>query len=185
MAILVVGLIVFIGMHALPWHTGLRTQVVNKLGANTYRALFSVVAVTGLILIIVGKARADFHSLWIPPSWGRLVALPLMFIALILLPAANMPNNIKRVVRHPMLIGIIIWAGAHLLANGDLASLLLFGSFAVYSVIAIISGNHRGKNANLPVVPFGKDILVVVIGTVAFAVLLFAHPYLFGVAVIH
>jgi len=63
MAILVVGLIVFIGMHALPWHTGLRTQVVNKLGANTYRALFSVVAVAGLVLIIVGKARADFQSI--------------------------------------------------------------------------------------------------------------------------
>ena len=185
MAILVAGLVVFIGIHALPWHGSLRTQLVDKLGFNQYRALFSLVALVGLILIIVGKVRADFHSLWVPPSWGRLAALPLMFVALILLTAANMPSNIKRVLRHPMLAGVIVWACAHLLANGDVASLLLFGGFALYSVVAIISGNQRGKNANLPVVPVGKDILAVVFGTIAFCAILFAHPYLFGVAVIN
>ena len=185
MALLVLGLILFLGIHALPWQQSLRQQVINKFGFNAYRGLFSLVALLGLILIIVGKAKADFEPLWMPPTWGRTAALPLMFVALILLPAANMPlSNIKRIVRHPMLVGILLWSCAHLLANGDLASVLLFGGFGLYSVIDIISANGRQQNTDQPRAPITKDIMVIAAGVIAFTVLLFAHPYLFGVPIL-
>jgi len=184
MSILILGLVLFFGIHILPWQQGLRATLANRLGPRAYPALFSLIALIGLILIIIGKARAEFSALYTPPTWGRSLAIPLMFIALVLVPAANFPNNIKRLVRHPMLIGIIIWSMAHLLANGDVASFILFASFGVYSVIGIISANQRGKNANLAKVPIIKDVIALTIGIIVFSLLLFLHPYLFDVPVI-
>lgn len=184
MAILIAGLVLFLGIHTLPWLPSAHQSLQQKFGNKAFRGIFSLIAMVGFILIIVGKAKAEFHSLWVPPAWGRMAAVPLIYLAFILLPAANMPCNIKRWVRHPMLIGVILWGGAHLLANGDLASALLFGSFVVYSLIDIVSANARGKNKDLPVLPPKKDIVVVAAGTTAFIALLFLHPYLFGVPVI-
>lgn len=184
MALLIAGLVIFISIHLLPWRQDLRDKVINKIGTVGYRGLFSLFALTGLILIIVGKAQAQFHHLWIPPSWGRTAALPLMLAALILVPAANLPNNIKRLVRHPMLVGIILWACAHLLANGDLASVILFAAFGVYGLLAIISANKRGKNVNLPKVAITKDVVTLAIGFIVFGVLLWVHPHLFGPSVV-
>jgi uncharacterized membrane protein len=184
MAVLILGLVLFFGIHVLPWQAGLRESLIQRAGVKGYRGLFSVLALIGLVLIIIGKAQADYQHLWAPPSWGRTAALPLMFAALLLVPAANFPNNIKRLVRHPMLIGIALWSCAHLLANGDLASVILFASFGVYSLLAIVSANRRGKNSNLPKTAIKQDVLALVIGVLAFSILLFAHPYLFGVAIL-
>lgn len=185
MILLIVGIVIFLGIHALPWHQGLRQQLHNKLGEKAYKGIYSLIALIGLVLIIIGKGYAPFQSLWMPPTWGRTAAVPLMLVALILLPAANMPmSNIKRIVRHPMLIGIILWACAHLLANGDLASLILFASFGVYSLLAILSANSRKPKSPIAAVPITKDIMVIVAGTIAFALFLFAHRFLFGVPVI-
>lgn len=189
MTLLILGLVIFLGIHIFPWHTALRQRLIDVLGYNQYRGIFSLVALSGLIIIALGKAQASFQPLWTLPIWGRTATIALMVIAFVLVPAANMPNNIKRLVRHPMLIGIIIWACAHLLANGDLASLLLFGSFALYGLLAIISANYRNKTidlktTDLPRVPIARDIVTVGIGLTAYATLLFLHPYLFGVPVI-
>ena len=185
MLLIVLGVIVFFSIHALPWHPNFRAGVVVKLGPSRYRASFSVVALVGLVLLIIGKVQAPFISLYTPPIWGRTLALPLVFVALILLPAANMPpSNIKRLIRHPMLVGILLWSCAHLLANGDVASVILFGSFAIYSAVDILSANSRGKNKHLLVAPISKDIMVIAAGSVAYVIILFAHPYLFGAPVI-
>ncbi|MCW8195613.1 NnrU family protein [Proteobacteria bacterium 005FR1] len=183
MNLLVIGLIIFIGTHAIPTFTGLRSSLATRLGEKRYKGLFSLVALVGLVLIIIGKARAEFVFVYDPPSWGRHLTMLLVLIAFILLPAAHMPTNIKRFTRHPMLWGVTLWGVGHLLANGDLASVILFGSFALYSPLAMLSANHRGAKLQEQRVPLRKDLMVVVAGFVVYAVFLFAHPYLFGRAI--
>ncbi len=179
MTLLILGLIIFFGIHLVPSATILRKRLLETLGDNGYRGTFALIAMAGFALIVVGKAYAPYVNLWVPPAWGRHAAHALMLPALILLPAANMPTNIKRFTRHPMLWGVAIWALAHLLANGDLASLLLFGSFAVYSLFDIWSANRRSEQSSQPRYTVKKDLIVVAAGLVAYAVFAFLHPYLF------
>lgn len=183
MTLLIAGLALFIGIHLLPTFEPLRDSLADKLGANAYRGVFSLLALAGLVLIVIGKGRAGFEPVYQPPSWGRLAPAILMLPALILLPAANMPTNIKRYTRHPMLWGVVLWAGAHLMANGDKASLLLFGSLGVYAVFDMISANLRGAQKSTTRYPIKKDLMVVAAGVIAYGVLVAAHPWLFGVAV--
>ena len=184
MTLLIVGLAIFISIHILPWRRGWRKTVIGKLGEKAYKGLFAVVALTGLIVIIVGKARADFHHLWAPPPWGHVLALPLMLVAIILLAAANLPGNIKRFTRHPMLWGVTLWSCAHLLANGDLAAAILFGAFGIYALLAMLSANIRGAMLQTQRQPITKDLIIALVGIAVFSGLLLAHPYLFGAAVI-
>lgn len=179
--LLSLGMVLFIGIHLLPTASGLRSGFVGRLGEDRYRGMFAAIAFAGLILIIVGKAYAPYVHLWVPPVWGRHAAHGLMLPALILLPAANMPTNIKRFTRHPMLWGVTLWALAHLLANGDLASLILFGGFGVYSLFDMWSANRRGATLSTEMLPMKKDVMVVVAGLVTYALFAFLHPYLFRV----
>lgn len=184
MTLLIIGLIVFIGAHSLPSFVGLRETLIRKLRFSGYRGLFSLVSLAGLVLIVIGKARADFVPLWDPPSWGRHAAMAFMLAAFILLPAAYMPTNIKRFTRHPMLWAVTLWASGHLLANGDMASVLLFGSFGVYSLLDMASANRRGAALQTQRVSPLKDGLVVLVGLFAYGILVSAHPYLFGAAIV-
>lgn len=183
MALLLAGLVIFFSIHFLPSFAGLRKNLVARFGLKTYKLGFTAVALLGLVLIIVGKANAPFEHVYTPPSWGRHVTMLCVLIAFILLPAANMPTNIKRFTRHPMLWGVSIWGVGHLLANGDLASILLFGGFVVFSIIEMISANVRGAQLQSHKVPLKKDVIVVVAGLVVYVGFLFLHPYLFGVPV--
>ena len=183
MTLLVAGLAVFIGIHLLPGVPPLREALVARLGANAYRGLFSLIALAGLVLIVIGKGRAEFEPLYQPPAWGRLAPAILMLPALILLPAANMPGNIKRFTRHPMLWAVVLWSAGHLLANGDKASVLLFGSLGAYALVDMVSANLRGAEKSTARYPVRKDLMVVAAGVIAYGVLVAAHPWLFGVAV--
>jgi uncharacterized membrane protein len=107
-----------------------------------------------------------------------------MPVALILLVAAFMPTNLKRFTRHPMLWGVTIWAAAHLLANGDLAGLILFGSFGAFSLFDMWSANRRGAKLSSKVVPYWRDLLVVLIGGIVYVGILHSHGLLFGVPVV-
>lgn len=184
MALLVVGLVLFIGIHSLPSFIGLRNALVRRLTFNGYQGLFSLIALAGLLLIIVGKARADFIPLWDPPNWGRHAAMALTLPAFILLSAAYLPSNIKRFTRHPMLWAVSLWSLAHLLTNGDLASVVLFGSLGAYSLLDMVSANKRGAALRSQRVSSAKDALVVVLGLLLYTALIFAHPYLFGAAIV-
>ena len=181
MKILIFGLILFLGIHILPTFSEFRTRLIEKYGENGYKGIYSLVAGIGLVTIIIGMVYRDFVPLWTPPVWGRNAAIILMLPSAILLTGAYLPTNIKRYSRHPMLWGVAIWACAHLLANGDFASLILFGSIGLYSLFDMWSAGRRGAEKSIRAYPLSKDLKVAGIGIAVYAVLLFAHPYIIGV----
>lgn len=181
MLLLILGLVVFLGIHMLPTRPSLRAKAQTRLGATGYKLGFSVVSGIGLAAIILGMGDAPYIAVWNPPPVTRWVPVALMPIAFILLTAAYVPNNIRRVVRHPMLAAVKLWALVHLIANGDLASMLLFASFLAFAVVDVISAKRRGKAPEHSPVSPALDALTVVIGLVAYVGVMHAHPYLFGV----
>jgi len=181
---LIIGLLILIGIHLLPSVPVKRQQLINRLGETGYQLLFSVIALIGLIILIMGKAQAQLIPLWQPPAWGADVALFMMPLAFILLVAAYIPSHIKRLTPHPLLWGVILWALVHLLTNGDLASIILFASFAVFSVFDIFSANKRGAQRSIAHYSWINDAVVVVVGLLFYSLLLFLHADLFGVALV-
>jgi len=186
MALLVLGLSVFFAIHLLPMIVGLRSSLQEKMGALPYKAVFSLVSLAGFYLIILGKSQAPFVSLWVPPSFFKHITMLLVLFAFLLLPAAYIASNIRRKIKNPMLTAVKLWATGHLLANGDLASVLLFGAFLIYAIIDVISVKKRasGSAVELAKQPIWRDILVVVVGLVAYLVIMMNHAQLFGVPVI-
>ncbi len=184
MGLLILGLVVFFAIHLLPSRPALHERLIARLGRKQYRLFFSLVAVIGLVLIVVGKSRAPFQSLYLPPAWGRHATMLLVLIAMVLLWASQMPTNIKRLTPHPMLWAVIAWGSGHLLANGDVASVLLFGSFVLFAIFDIVSANRRGASRATESVPFRRDILVVAAGVGLYLVFLGLHQTLFGVPVL-
>jgi uncharacterized membrane protein len=189
--LLILGLILFLGAHLVPTQPATRDSLIAKYGDTGYKIAFHVASVAGFVLIVWGMASArgsalDPH-LWTPPVWTRHLALVLMLPAFILLAAAYIPSRIRDVAKHPMLASIKIWALAHLIANGDLAGLLLFGSFLAYGVYDRISVKKRGALG-----PLGarhgapnNDLIAVGVGTAAYLLTLFVvHPYVFGISVL-
>jgi len=183
MTILILGVAIFVGAHLVPSATSLREGLRERVGTNAYRGLFSLVSLVGFVLIVVGMGRAPSVPLWDPPPWGHRVPVYGMPVALVLLVAAFMPTNLKRLTRHPMLWGVTIWAAAHLLANGDLASLILFGSFGTFALFDMWSANQRGAELSSKVVPYWRDALVILVGIVLYVGLLHSHAWLFGMPV--
>ena len=181
MTMLVVGVSLFVGVHLVPSAPALRNALRQRLGNNGYRGLFALTSAVGFVLLIVGMGQAPFVTVWNPPLWGRYVALYVMPLALTLFVAAYMPTNLKRLTRHPMLWGVAIWAAVHLLANGDLASLILFGSFGGFALFDMVSANRRGAELSTRAVPYWQDLLVVLVGAVVYVAVLYGHAWLFGV----
>ncbi|MGI9479102.1 MAG: NnrU family protein [Hyphomicrobiaceae bacterium] len=190
MVTLILGLLVFLGIHALPMNPGLRAGLIERFGENAYKGAFSLISAIGFILIILGYGKLQVLAgknpqIWVPPTWTTHLALALMMISMVLLVAAYVPSNIKRIVGHPMLAAIKVWALAHLLANGDLASILLFGSFLAYAVIDRISVKKREAvaSATAPSGSLAGDGIVVVGGLALYAAFaFFLHEWLIGVA---
>ena len=143
MSLLIIGIVVMIGIHLVPTFPDVRERLIGQLGQNGYRLLFSVVSTLGLVLLIYGFAKAPVIQIWSPPYWTRYVAMVLMVPVFILLIAAYLPGEIKAKVKHPFLVAIKTWALAHLIANGDLASIILFGSFLAYAVFDRIALKRR------------------------------------------
>ena len=185
MALLIVGLIIFFAIHLVPSVPGLRDKLVSSLGKTKYLAMYALTALAGMVLFIYGFSQAEFQAIYQPPAWGRYAVIMVMVVSFILFAAADMKSNVKRFIRHPMLLGVVLWAGVHLLANGDLASLLLFGSFLVFSIVAMISANRRGASLQQEKYPLKKDIIVVIGGVGVYLIFMkYLHPWLIGVAVI-
>ena len=187
MTILILGIIILIGIHFLPAFRDLRDSLMARLGQNGYRALFSVVSLLGLALVVWGFAKAPVIQIWAPPLWTRHLALLLMLPVFPLLFAAYLPGKIKAKVRHPMLAAIKFWALAHLIANGDLASIILFGSFLAYAVVDRILLKRRGGAE--PVLAVSEalarrnDLISLGAGLALYVAFLFwLHPLLIGVS---
>ena len=183
MWLLVTGLIVFFGIHLVPTAVPLRRRLVAWRGENIYQLGYSLIAAAGLAMVIFGKSAAPAIVVYEPPGWTAHVAWVLMWLAVTIFPAAYLPSNLKRVMRHPFLWGMTLWAAAHLLTNGDAASLLLFGSFAVYAVFDMRSANRRGAETSETRYPIWRDGVLVAVGTSAYLLLVRLHPVLFGVSV--
>ena len=177
---LIVGLVVFFGVHIFSSLRAARAHVVSRLGEGIYKGFYALLSLAGFGLIVAGMGEAPVVELWAAPSWGRHVALWVMPVALILLMAAYIPGNVKRVTAHPMLWAVTLWSALHLLSNGDLAGLLLFGGFGIYALYAMRSQNRRGVRPTRARGPIGGDIAAVVAGLVAYGLLLKYHSNLFG-----
>src|SRR5262245_41422068 len=145
---LIGGLALFFAAHLIPTRPQLRTRLVDSVGSGLYSGLFALVSLAALALIVMGYGQMhglgrENPQLWVPPSWTRHLTMLLMIPALILLVAAYVPSRIRAALGHPMLMAVMLWAAAHLLANGDLASVLLFGSFLAYGLYDMISASQR------------------------------------------
>ncbi|MDB5862832.1 MAG: NnrU family protein [Betaproteobacteria bacterium] len=180
MAVMIVGLVLFIGIHLVPEAPRLRARLIARFGDRPYRGLFAAVSAMGLVLIIAGyHLRPERVPLFAPFPPAREAAPLLVTLAFVLFAVANMRSHIRRIVRHPMLVGLMLWSGVHLLANGDLAGTLLFGSFFAYSVVALVSAIRRG--AMKPFVPEWKYDVMAVAGALVLAWLtILAHAWIFG-----
>ena len=188
LAILILGLVVFLATHVFVTFRDKRASLIDRLGRNGYRALFSVVAIVGLVFIVWGYADYRAHEwiqVWSPPAFMRHITVGLMLLSVIFVTAAFIPSNIKKALKHPMLAGVKTWAFAHLLSNGDLGSILLFGTFLAWGVFARIAAKRRGDVGTATATAgWGNDVIVVLLGIVIYLALGFAfHPIVIGVPV--
>jgi uncharacterized membrane protein len=187
LALEILGLVVFLGAHVFVTMRDHRAAVVARIGEWPYRGLFSLVSIIGIVLIGYGFAAyraAGPIMVWYPPGWTRHIVVALMWPASIMVAAAYIPGNIKRVLKHPMLVGVKTWSFAHLCANGDLGGIILFGSVLAWAVFDRITLKRR-KDAGAPPIPIGgtkNDIIAIVVGTIIYLALGFVfHPVVIGV----
>lgn len=189
MALLLVGLVLFIGIHGVrivapEW----RESMIEQLGQRNWRLLHAAVALVGLLTTIMGYGYARYSAtwLWVPPVWTRHIAALLVLLAFIFLVASMMPySKIKSKVGHPLLIAVKLWAFGHLISNGTTADILLFGSFLAWSVIAYSASRRRdrknGVTYDAPNVKY--DLLTLPIAVLAYgAIAFYLHAILIGVA---
>jgi uncharacterized membrane protein len=188
MTLLVAGLVVFLGAHSLRiFADGWRNAQLARLGEKRWKGLFALVSLVGLVLIVYGfgLARQSPVVLYAPPTWTRHVAALLMLPAFVLIVAGNLRGTrMKAALGHPMVLGTKVWAFGHLLANGTLADVVLFGSFLVWAIADYASARRRDRLAGVvyPAGAWSRDLLAVVIGVVAWVVFGFwLHGWLIGV----
>lgn len=187
MGILILGLVLFLGIHTLTTLRPARAAIIGRLGEGPYKGLYSLVSAIGLVLIVWGfsRYRTDgYIQLWNPPfAIFHPIALVLLWFAFVALVSAYAPpSRIKSILRHPMLVAVKAWALSHLLVNGDLGSMLLFGGLLIWAVYDRIAVKRRGDSGAAPVTRFGRnDAIVIAIGTVAYVAMIWLHDSLIGV----
>ena len=189
MSLLIVGLVLFLGIHSVRIVAdGWRTQTLARVGEKTWKLGYTVVSLIGFALIVwgYGQARQAPTVLWAVPAWGAKATGSLMLLSFVLLMAAYVPGSkIKTVAHHPMLWGVLVFALAHLLANNTLADVLLFGGFALWAALDLLSCFARDRAAGTVYAPGkpGRVAINVVLGVAVWAVFAFwAHLVLIGVS---
>ena len=190
LAVMILGLVLFLGVHTLTTQRAMRSRVIGRLGEGGYKIGYSLASVAGLVLIVWGFGHyraAGMIPVWEPPTAMKHITVALMLPAVILVVASYLRGRIYATLKHPMLAGVKLWAAAHLLANGDLGSIVLFGSFLAWAVFDRISLKRR-SDAGGPPIPVGgptNDLIAIAVGTIAYLALAFAfHPAVIGVPVI-
>jgi uncharacterized membrane protein len=188
MSYLILGLVLFLGVHSVrifaeDWRTATR----QRMGENAFKGVYSLLSVLGLTVVVwgFGMARETPVLVWLPPAGMRHVAALLNVIAFVFLAAAYVPGNaIKARVHHPMVLGVKVWAFAHLLANGNLAHMVLFGAFLAWAVLDFISSRKRDRALGISY-PAGKlpaTLLTVVLGVLVAGVFaMWLHGLIIGV----
>jgi uncharacterized membrane protein len=188
--VMILGLVLFLGVHTLTTQRELRGQIIASVGEGGYKIGYALASAAGLVLIVWGFAHyraTGMWEVWTPPTAFKHIAVALMLPAVILVAASYIRGRIYTTLKHPMLAGVKLWAAAHLLANGDLGSIILFGSFLGWAVFDRISLKRRG-DAGAPPIPVGgpaNDLIAIAVGAVAYLALAFAfHPVVIGVPVV-
>ena len=186
MIFLIAGLVLWCGVHLIPTlATGLRRNLINKLGLRPYKGVFALLIITSIVFIVFGWRSVEPADIYLPPLWGRDVTYFLVLLMFILFVAAKRKTNIKRIFRHPQLTGVMLWSIGHLLANGDNRSLVLFAGIGTWAILEMLLINHRlGKWVRPDPVPVKSDLLTLAIGIVLYGAVLMAHPYLSGVSLL-
>lgn len=184
MGLLIAGIVIWAGVHFIPSLTpNLRETLIAKFGKG-YRALFSASIALGIVLIVMGWKSISPEYLYEPITDASQVTGVMMIIVFYLLGAAKGPSNVKRYIRHPMLTGVMLWGVAHLLANGDNRSVVLFGGIALWAALQMLVINKR-EGAYVPPEPVSlkKDIIKFAVAIVIYTIVVFSHPYFTGVTV--
>jgi len=183
MALLFLALSIFIFTHLFPTFPYAKTVVIEKIGRKAYITAFSFLSLLSLSLIIYAKIEAPFVAIYEPPSWSRYFALTLMIPATILIIASFLPGHIRKISGTPIFYATLLWVTAHLVANGDKASILLFGSLGVYAFASrylmikrIGTIAQEGRQAHL-----WADAIAVIGGAITYAALVYLHGYVIGV----
>src|ERR1035437_6068738 len=188
--VMILGLVLVLGVHTLTTQRELRARVIASAGEGGYKAGYALASLLGLALIVWGFAHyraTGWIDVWYPPKALKHVTVALMLPAVILVAAAYIRGRIYTALKHPMLAGVKLWAAAHLLANGDLGSIILFGAFLGWAVFDRISLKRRA-DSGAPPIPVGgpcNDLIAVAVGLIAYLALAFAfHPVVIGVPVV-
>jgi len=183
MSMLLAGIVLWFVVHSFPAVApARRTGLQQKLGEQPYRGVFSIVILAALLLIVFGWKSTVPTAVYQPPVGPGLVSSVLVLLGLILFFASQMNGHLKRILRHPQMLGTVLWAVAHLLTNGDSRSIILFGAMAIWALFEIVMINRRdGARAQAIDVSGKFDLIAVVIGVVVFAIVGHFHQALFGV----
>jgi uncharacterized membrane protein len=184
--VLALGLFLFIGLHLLR-ELGWRNPLITRFGLGPYKGLISLGVALSIFLIVLGKGNAPFIQVWVPPFSLRSITHLLMISSCILVLAGALPNSYTReLIGHPMLVGVIVWGVSHLLSNGDLASVLLFGALGLWALFKIFSLEFREENRSDKENPRRASLIwdgaAIILGMIAYMVLLVFHGPLFGFA---
>lgn len=183
MAILIAGVVLWSVVHLMPsLAPTVRTRLVGALGPNPYKGLFSIDIILAIVLIVWGWRSAIPSHVYAPPLAGSIIPGALVALAFVLIVASSMRNNIKRHVRHPQMTAVILWGAAHLLANGDSRSLVLFGGFTAWALLEIFFINRRDGEWEKPEQQaLSSDLITLIVGALAWAVVAHFHQSWFGV----
>ncbi len=189
LAILVVGLVVFLGAHGFVTCRTQRAAVIARIGEGPYKGLIALLSLVGIVLIgygFVAYRTTGWIDVWYPPRWTYYITQLLMWPASIFVVAAYIRGDIWRQLKHPMLVGVKTWAVAHLISNGDLGSIVLFGSFLAWAVYDRITLKRRSDPGAPPIPADGRrrDLIAIAVGTLLYLALGFVfHPIVVGVPV--
>ena len=190
LSVMILGLVLFFGVHGVTTQRDLRARLIGSWGEGGYKIGYALLSAVGLALIVWGFAQyraTGWIDIWTPPKAMKHVAVALMLPAVIMVVASYIRGRIYTTLKHPMLTGIKLWAAAHLLSNGDLGSIILFGAFLGWAVFDRISLKRRTDAGGppIPVGGMGNDLIAVAVGFVAYLALAFAfHPVVIGVSVV-
>jgi uncharacterized membrane protein len=184
MSLMVLGLSIFLGLHLLPALPATRAALIANVGEQRYKGAFSLASGIGLALIVAGFATwHPEQRLFAPVPQARMIAPEVMTLSFILLAAANMRGHLRHWLSHPMLLGVLLWASVHLLANGDIKGTVLFGAFLAYALVDLASAVRR--HAVKSFVPeFRFDVMACAGGIVIALLVMTFHRLLFGVRVV-
>ena len=182
MEFLITGMIIFFGIHLLPV-LPLKNTLIQRFGKKPYMGMFALIAALGLGLMIYGKSTAGFIAVWQPLAGAHWLPVILMWPAFILLAWAEIPCSMKSTLRHPMLLGVLLFSIGHLFANGDLASILLIGSFGFYALLTMLRLGFNKPNSTAENSTPGWNILGIVIGTLAYGLAFAFHQQIIGMPI--